>query len=181
MTTPSEQLKAARLAHVERHVSFENDHDLDGVMSTFGADPRYDDEPSGEHHRGRDGVLGYYTGLLAAVPDLHIDIERRHVSDEAVILECRINGTHQGAWRGLPPTGHHVSFPLCALYTFTDTEELAGVRVLYDRSTVLAQLGVFRDPDTAAGRVLTLLNHPVTLGRALLRRRQGKRPDQDAR
>lgn len=168
--------KAARLAHVERHVAFENEHDLDGVMGTFGPNPCYDDEPAGEHHQGRDGVLGYYSSLLAAMPDLHINIQRRHVSDDAVILEVRISGTHQGAWRGLPATGRRVSFPLCAVYTFTDADELAGERIFYDRATVLARLGVFRDPDSPAGQVLTVLNHPVTLARAILRRRRGTTP-----
>jgi len=166
MTTATHNTRATRLEHVERHIRFENEHNLSAVMSTFGPDPRYDDEPSDEHHIGRDGVLGYYQSLLKVMPDLHIDVQRRHVGDDAVLMECRISGTHRGTWRGLPATGRQVSFPLCAVYTFTDEGELAGERIYYDRATVLAQLGVFRDPESPSGRLLILLNHPLTLGRA---------------
>ncbi|MGI8875336.1 MAG: ester cyclase [Egibacteraceae bacterium] len=75
-----------------------------------------------------------------------------------------MRGTHQGTWRGLPPTGRRASFPLCAVHTFTDADDLAGERIFYDGSTLLTQLGVFRDPDGPAGRIMTLLNHAITGG-----------------
>jgi len=34
-----------RLALVKEHVRLENRHDLDGIMGTFGASARYDEEP----------------------------------------------------------------------------------------------------------------------------------------
>jgi hypothetical protein len=42
---------------------------------------------------------------MQALPDLEIDIQRRHVTDEAIVLEVIIRGTHFGGWRGLPATG----------------------------------------------------------------------------
>jgi steroid delta-isomerase-like uncharacterized protein len=159
-----------RLAIVEKHVQQENQHDLDGVMATFGENAEYHDEPWSEHHEGRDGVRAYYEGLLHALPDLHIDVQQRHVTDEHVILEVVISGTHIGAWRGLPGTGRHVEFPLCAVYAFDDQGKLAWERIYYDRATVLQQLGIFRNPDSGLGRVLTPLAHPVTIARALARK-----------
>jgi steroid delta-isomerase-like uncharacterized protein len=159
-----------RLAIVEEHVRLENAHDLDGVMGTFGAQARYDDEPWGEHHMGRTGVRSYYETLFRAAPDLRIDVHKRHVTDEAVVLEVVISGTHRGAWRGLPPTGRRLEFPLCGVFTFGDDGRLAGERIYYDRATVLRQLGVFREPATLWGRLLMPLAHPITVARALLRR-----------
>lgn len=158
-----------RLALVEEHVLQENQHDLDGIMATFGEEPWYDDEPWGEHHEGADGVRAYYEDLLRALPDLRIDIQRRHVTHEHVILEVSIRGTHTGVWRGLPGTGRQVEFPLCAVYAFDDQNKLAGERIYYDRATVLRQLGIFRDPNRGLGRILTPLAHPVTIIRALTR------------
>ena len=37
--------QSRRLQLVDEHVRLENQHDLDGIMTTFGAAPRYDDEP----------------------------------------------------------------------------------------------------------------------------------------
>ena len=99
---------AARIAIVEQHVRLENAHDLEGVLGTFGDTARYDDEPWGEHFNGRDGVRQFYEQLMKALPDLQIEIQRRHVSDDAIILEVMIRGTQLGAWRGLPATGRRV-------------------------------------------------------------------------
>jgi hypothetical protein len=82
-----------------------------------------------------------------------------------------ISGTQRGPWRGLPPTGRYLEFPLCGVFTFGDDGKLAGERIYYDRATVLRQLGVFHEPTTLAGKILTPLAHPVTVARALLRLR----------
>lgn len=169
MSVPNTELAQARMQRVEEHVRFENQHDLEGIMSTFGEDANYDDEPWGEHHRGRDEVRGYYEVLLSAAPDLSIEVHRRHAAGDAVVLECTISGTHLGEWRGLPATGRRIEFPLCAVYTFHG-DLLAGERIYYDRASVLHQLGVFREPDTPLGQVMTAVAHPLTMGRALGRK-----------
>lgn len=46
---PKDRL-AARIALVEQHVRLENEHDLEGVLSTFGDTARYDDESWSEHY-----------------------------------------------------------------------------------------------------------------------------------
>jgi steroid delta-isomerase-like uncharacterized protein len=153
----------ARLAVVEQHVRAENLHDLDGVMATFGPEARYDDEPWADHRPGLAGVRSYYTELMRALPDLVVDVQRRHIASDCIILEVMIRGTHLGAWRGLPATGRRLDFPLCGVYTFSDDDRLAGERIYYDRATVLRQLGVFREPTSAMGRVITALTHPVTI------------------
>ena len=159
---------ALRVAVVEEHVRSENRHDLEAVMATFGASARYDDEPWADHRDGLDGVRSYYTELMRALPDLVVDVLRRHVSEDGIVLEVAIRGTHLGAWRGLPATGRRVDFPLCGVYTFDADDRLAGERIYYDRATVLRQLGVFREPSTAFGRVMTALTHPLTIARAYL-------------
>jgi steroid delta-isomerase-like uncharacterized protein len=174
MTVPGAESNA-RLALVEEHVRAENRHDLDAIMGTFGASARYDDEPWADHRGGRAGVQTYYTELLRALPDLVIEINRRHVAAESIVLEVAIRGTHLGGWRGLPATGRKVDFPLCGIFTFDADGRLAGERIYYDRATVLQQLGIFRDPATLLGRLFTALTHPLTIARAycrgLLRRR----------
>ena len=162
--------QSTRLELVEQHVRFENAHDLEGVLSTFGDHAHYDDEPWAEHHQGRDGVRHFYSALMKAMPDLQIDIQRRHITDDAILLEVVIRGTHLGAWRGLPATGRKLAFPLCGIYTFDPNDRLAGERIYYDRATVLRQLGVFHEPETLLGGLSTFLTHPITILRALGRK-----------
>jgi hypothetical protein len=50
----SNRTLSARLRIVEEHVSLENEHNLDGIMGTFGETARYDDEPWGAHYVGRE-------------------------------------------------------------------------------------------------------------------------------
>jgi steroid delta-isomerase-like uncharacterized protein len=158
----------ARIALVEEHVRCENRHDLQAVMATFGAKPRYDDEPWEDRRIGRDDVRSYYTELLRAVPDLSIEVKHRHVGTNSIVLEVTIRGIHLGPWRGLPATRRRLEFPLCAVYTFDADDRLAGERIYYDRGMVLGQLGLFHEPLLGFGRIATALSHPVTIVRAYL-------------
>jgi len=60
--------RATRLKLVDEHIRLENQHDLNGIMGTFGETAHYDDEPWDAHYNGRDQVLTYYEGLLQALP-----------------------------------------------------------------------------------------------------------------
>jgi len=170
MTGANSDRLAARLKVVDEHVRHENAHDLEGIMGTFGASARYDDEPWDAHYVGRHAVHTFYQELLRAVPGLRIDVEQTHASASAVVLEVIIRGQHLGAWRGLPATGAQIALPLCGIYTFDDDDRLAGERIYYDRATLLRQLGVFHEPDRALGRITTLLTHPFTMAHIAVRK-----------
>jgi steroid delta-isomerase-like uncharacterized protein len=107
---------------------------------------------------------------MKALPDLEIAVQRRHVTEDAILVEVIIRGTHLGAWRGLPATGRRVETPLCGVYTFDENERLAGERIYYDRATVLQQLGVFHEPQSVLGQITTLATHPITIMGALARK-----------
>ena len=136
---------------------------------TFGDTARYDDEPWGEHYEGRREVRSFYEQLMKALPDLEIVVQRRHVADDAIVVEVMIRGTHLGGWRGLPATGRRVEFPLCGVYTFDADDRLAGEKIYYDRGTVLRQLGVFHEPQSILGRLSVLVTHPATIARTIAR------------
>ena len=141
MTPSSAERISRQVQLVEEHLRRENDHDIPGIMATFGQAAQYEDTPWSERHRGRDGVEAYYRSLLTSLPDLHIDVRNRVVNDHSVVLEVVISGTHRGAWRGLPATGRPVAFPLCGIYSFDADGKLAGERIYYDRASVLGRLG----------------------------------------
>ena len=166
--------ESARVALVAEHIRLENAHDLEGVLKTFGDTSRYDDEAWGEHYERADGVRAFYTQIMTALPDLKIDVQRQHITEDAILVEVVISGTHQGAWRGLPATGRKISFPLCGVYTFDANDRLAGERIYYDRGTVLRQLGVFHEPQSALGQASILATHPWTIARAWARKLVGR-------
>lgn len=161
---------SARIALVDLHIRLENQHDLDGVLQTFGSTAHYDDEAWGDHYHGQGGVRQFYEQLMHAMPDLEIEVQRQHVTDDAILVEVTIRGTHLGDWRGLPSTGRRVEFPLCGVYTFDDEDRLAGEKIYYDRGTVLKQLGVFYEPQSIAGQISIFATHPATIVRAFARK-----------
>ena len=168
-TTESERRLAARIKVVDEHIARENQHDLEGILRTFGSTAHYDDESWDGHYIGHDGVRSYYESLLKALPDLRIEVQQRYASNDAVVVEVIITGHHLGAWRGLPPTGRPVRFPLCGIFVFDDDDRLADEKIYYDRATVLRQLGIFLEPDRGLGRIATIIMHPLTVARTVLR------------
>jgi steroid delta-isomerase-like uncharacterized protein len=166
--------RSKRIAIVEKHIRLENQHDLEGVIQTFGDHAHYDDEPWSDHFQGIDGVRRFYTQLMHALPDLEIAVRRQHVAEDAILVEVVIRGTHLGAWRGLPATGRRVQFPLCGIYTFDAEDRLAGEKIYYDRGTVLRQLGVFHEPTSLLGQISILVTHPLTITLSLLKKLIGK-------
>ena len=170
----SNEREMARIAVVEEHVRLENEHDLQGVLGTFGDTASYQDEAWGEKYEGREGVRQFYQQLMNALPDLEIKVQRRHITGDSIVLEVIIRGTHLGAWRRLPATGRRVEFPLCGVYTFDREDRLAGERIYYDRGTVLRQLGVFYEPQSILGQIVTLATHPVTIAQTVARKLLGR-------
>lgn len=167
---PSASLRAAREATVREHMESENRHDFDATIATFDH-PRYELIATGDVHDGEEEVRAYFAETRTAFPDQANEPLAFHHSDEAVIVEFVLRGTHLGPLRGLPPTGRSFECRMCALFLFEEGgERIVGERVYFDQATILRQLGVAHDPQSLAGRVTTALSHPVTIGRAVARR-----------
>lgn len=123
-----------------------------------------------EQSNGRDEVREHYEELLTSFRDLAIDVKARHVTDDAVILEVVVSGTHLGPWRDLPPLERWMESRVCAVYTFDEQGLLELERTYYDKAEVLEQLGIFKDPRKPLGRVLAVLTPPFATVRAFVKR-----------
>ena len=161
----------ARIKLVEEHVQAEVDHDLEAIMRTWGETPWFDDVAWDEQSYGRDEIRSHYDELLHAFPDLGIEVKERRITDEAVILEVIVSGTHLGDWRDLPALGRKMASRVCAIYTFDEKGMLALERTYYDKAEVLEQLGIFHDPRTLQGKVMAVITPPFTILRGFLRKR----------
>lgn len=64
-TNPNKDRQAAPIAIVEQDVRLENEHDLEGILRTFGETARYDDEAWAEHYEGSSVVPAVECPLLA--------------------------------------------------------------------------------------------------------------------
>ena len=166
--TVTTSLREARERIVREHMETENRHEFDATLETF-KHPRYELIATGEVIDGSADVARYYQETRAAFPDQRNELIALHHADDAVIIEFDLLGTHDGVFRGVPPTGRSFRCRMAAIFEF-EGDGLVCERVYFDSATILRQLGLAHDPMTLTGRVATALNHPVTIGRALARR-----------
>jgi steroid delta-isomerase-like uncharacterized protein len=162
----SEELRRKREELVIEHMELENRHEYDATIQTFDH-PRYELVGTGEVYDGAEEVARYFTETRTAFPDQRNELIALHHGEDAVIVEANLYGTHNGPLRGLPPTGRKFETRFCAMFVFED-DRLVCERVYFDSNTVLRQLGIARDPVSLGGRLATVINHPLTVGRALL-------------
>jgi steroid delta-isomerase-like uncharacterized protein len=137
-------------------------------MQTFDH-PRYELVATGDVYDGPEEVARYFRETRTAFPDQRNELIALHHAADAVIVEANLYGTHEGPLRGLPPTGRKFEMRFCAVFVFED-DRLVCERVYFDQNTVLRQLGIAHDPSSVTGRVVTAVNHPLTIGRAVVRR-----------
>jgi steroid delta-isomerase-like uncharacterized protein len=164
MTTTA-NLRETREQIVREHMDSENRLEFDVTMKTFDH-PRYELIGTGDVYDGEREVADYFKETRKAFPDQRNEpIALRH-ADDAVIVEFWLRGTHDGPFRGLPATGRSFECRMTAFFLFEE-DRLVCERVYFDASTILRQLGIAHDPTSTAGRVATVLNHPLTVGRAL--------------
>jgi steroid delta-isomerase-like uncharacterized protein len=134
--------RAARERIVQEHVERELAHDLEPLVQTFTPESAWEDVASSETHDGHTGIRDFYRDLFTGFPDFSFEIVRKHVSDQAIVLEVVATGTHAATWKGIPATGKSVRFSICAVFTFAPDDLISAEIVYYDRLTVLSQLGV---------------------------------------
>ena len=145
----------------------ENAHDFERCIAAFDH-PRYEIIATGEVWDGHSGVNTLLNENKKGFSDFQFHPQNMHHADDAVIVEGRFTGTHDGSWRGLPATGRTVDFPLIIVFVF-EGERMVCERTYFNIGTPLTQLGVARDPNSTGGKVATLLNHPLVVGKALVR------------
>src|SRR5215208_7698051 len=152
---------------VVENMESENRHEFGVTLETFDH-PRYELIATGDVHDGPEEVAAYFEETRTAFPDQRNELIAMHHSDDAVVVEAMLYGTHNGSFRGLPPTGRKFEMRFCALFLFEE-DRLVCERVYFDAGTILRQLGIAHDPLTLRGRVATIFNHPITIGQALVR------------
>jgi steroid delta-isomerase-like uncharacterized protein len=133
-------LRARREAVVREHMDSENRHEYDATMATFGH-PRYEIVPTGDVFDGEQEVRRYFGETRTAFPDQRNELIALHHADDSVIAEFWLRGTHEGEFRGIPPTAKSFECRMTAFFLF-EQEKLVCERVYFDAITILSQLGL---------------------------------------
>ena len=90
----------------------------------------------------KEGVVQYFQMLLAAFPDLRMDVEDVIASSDKAVARVRVTGTHKGEFMGIPATEKPAAVNLIDITRFGDdglAHEHWGV---VDQLALMLQLGV---------------------------------------
>jgi steroid delta-isomerase-like uncharacterized protein len=129
---------------LEEHVAAENAHDRERVLATYVEDgAEFVDVPSARTFRDDESIIDNYRNLWDGFPRLVRRIDRWTFGDDACVIELTLTGTHDGPYRGIPPTGKKLELPIIAHFEF----EPASARIkretaYYDAMTFRRQLGL---------------------------------------
>ena len=135
----TDEVRAAREKLVLDHFHDEVAQDWDQTLSTF-PHPHYELIPMLLVHDGDRDVRAYYRDTRVAFPDQDHEIIALRHSDDAVIVEFWLLGTHLGPLGTVPPTGSRHRTRMTAFFIFDADENLICERVYFDRLTMVAQL-----------------------------------------
>jgi len=87
----------------------------------------------------RDATLERIQAMRVAFPDVRMSIEDLVAEGDRVAARFRLEGTHEGPFRGLAPTGRRVSVVGMAIDRFEGGERVEGWALL-DVAGLMAQL-----------------------------------------
>ena len=94
---------------------------------------------------GRATVAGVLGGVVAAVPDLHADVQDIFGHGDEVVVRLVVTGTQEGPLLGIPATGRHLQWDAIDLY------QLRGGKISQewaseDLTAILFDTGTFTAP-----------------------------------
>ena len=135
----TEDVRKARQELVLDHFHDEVRQEWDDVLATF-PHPHYELIPTMTVHDGDGAVRGYYRDSRVAFPDQDHEIIALRHSDDAVIVEFWLLGTHRGPLGAIPPTGSRFRVRMTACFVYDADENLICERIYFDSLTLLKQL-----------------------------------------
>lgn len=132
------EIRSRREALVRLHMQAENELDFDRVIETFDH-PHYELIGTDRVHDGEAEVRQYFKDSRSAFPDQRNEIIALRHTDDGVIVEFWLLGTHRGPLAGLEPTGREIRVRMAAFFLF-DGDKIGCERVYFDSASILRQL-----------------------------------------
>ena len=134
----SDKLRESRESLLRRLLDAHTRGDADGVVDCF-RHPRIEMIPSGRVLDGPEAVRSYLLEQRRTFPDQAFEAIRLHHSDQVVVAENWMTGTHAGEMHGVEPSGKRFRARVASIFEF-DGEDLLNQRIYYDAGTIARQL-----------------------------------------
>lgn len=89
----------------------------------------------------REGTLEFFRHLLAAFPDMHMNVEDLIASGDKTVARVTATGTHKGEFMGLPATGRRAVVKLIDIMRFNNEGLICEHWGTTDMLSLMQQLG----------------------------------------
>src|SRR5215469_6028411 len=161
MQTPTvPEVQNADLIQLARHhINAENDRDLDRTMDTISPNgAEYRIYATEESLNSREDIRRFYDETYTAFPDMKVEIKNLVPSQATrqVFLEYRFVATFRKPIWGLAPTNRLFSYNGAIVYEFDANGKLTKEINYFDKTELLASMGVIRNTNTLPGKVLLI-------------------------
>jgi len=123
-----------------------NTQDVESVVSFFLDDATYDYVPLPPTMKGKEEIATFFEDVFTGFPDFHVEQRNELISDNILITECTITGTHMGEIFEIPGTGNPVQLIHMDIYEFED-DKIKQMATYDDAVSFLVQFGVMPMPD----------------------------------
>jgi predicted ester cyclase len=134
-TITPEQYDKIRRLWIDHSIA-EDRRDVAGLLATLSPDCVYEVVPTGQRWEGHAGATDFYRSFLAAFPDVKFNLLDIVIGPQGVIEVAEMNGTHQGAWAGMEPTGRAVRLQVIIHFPWDPaSQKFAGEKVYFDRAS----------------------------------------------
>jgi predicted ester cyclase len=90
----------------------------------------------------KQGTLEFFGILLAAFPNMRMNVEDLIASNDKTVARVKVTGTHEGEFMGVPPTGAHVEVELIDIMRFDGAGLVCEHWGVADMLSLMQQLGV---------------------------------------
>jgi steroid delta-isomerase-like uncharacterized protein len=97
--------------------------------------------PADAMPRGPQAIKEHVTSWIASFPDLHFSIEQILSEGDRVVMQLLVEGTHQGAWFGIPASGKRLQIRMFTVHRVVQGK-IVEDWVLVESLGILQQLGI---------------------------------------
>jgi predicted ester cyclase len=120
-----------------------NGHDVNAADELITPDrPDHDRTFPPEFTRDREGFKKLFTMFIAAFPDLKFTTDFMVAEGDMVSAFTSVQGTHQGEFMGIPPTGKSFTASNADTCRFTSEGRICEHWGVFEVASMMRQLGV---------------------------------------
>ena len=98
----------------------------------------------GVTEKGKDGFKRWLSNWGTAMPDCTVSLKRQYATDDGVVSEFHVTGTHKGSIQtptgALPPTGNKLSIDVIEAWELKDGK-IEKIRCYFDGYNMLKTFG----------------------------------------